>query len=52
MTVELFTNWLMVENNLMVAKNKKILTLLDNVANHIVHGVPRPMIGVFEAFVL
>ena len=52
MTQEIFSNWVMAENNLMAAKNRKILILLDTASSHTVHGVPKTMIGVFEAFVL
>jgi hypothetical protein len=52
MTWEIFTKWVMVETNLMTTKNTKILILLDNASNHIVHGEPRTMIVVVEALVL
>ena len=36
----------------MATKNRKIMMLLDNACCHTIHGLPKTMIGVFEAFVL
>ena len=52
MTEDIYTNWVMVESNLMATKNIQILILIDNASNHTVHGVPRTMIGVFKTFVI
>ena len=49
---EHFYRWVMAKNNLMVAKNKKNLILVNNAFCHTVCGVPKTMIVVFEAFVL
>ena len=52
MTKDIFTDRVMVKNNLMATKNKQILIMIDNASNHTIHRGPTTMIGVFEAFVL